>query len=192
MLRNVFGHPSLTLYILQSVSSSAFGWQWGSGTRGTPRPTSTFSETLWCQASWFTSPHLRKDLFWWDVRVLLFQSQGNPRCGGTNHLSHHCMCICLCWVWDSVFSRVDWIWILYPLIPDNWSSPGIPLSKPHGPSSGHGNISSTSHHSKLMTDLNLDWHFECHFSWSDELVTCFHTMWCVLVEKRIFFYTVSR
>ena len=115
MLRNVFGHPSLTLHILQSVSSSVFGWQWGSGTRGTLRPTSTFSETLWCQSSWFTSPHLRKDLFWWDVWVLLFQSQGYPRCGGTNHLSHHCMCICLCWVWESVFSRVDWIWILYPL-----------------------------------------------------------------------------
>ena len=79
-----------------------------------------------------------------------------------------------------------------PPIPDNWSSPGIPLSKPHGPSSGHGNISSTSHHSKLMTDLNLDWHFECHFSWSDELVNCFHNMWSdVYLLKKIFFYTVS-
>ena len=43
-----------------------------------------------------------------------------------------------------------------PPFSDNWSSPGIPLSKPHGPGSGHGNISSTSRHSKLMTYLRID------------------------------------
>ena len=192
-VRTIFSN---LVYILRSVSSPVFGSRWGSGTRGTPQPTSTFSETLWYQSSRLLSPHIRKDMFWWDVRVYLFQSLGNPRWGSTNHLSNHMACTywqCLCWVWESVFSRAHWIWIICPssrLLEQPWHSVIETSWTQQRPWQYLKHQPPQQTYDRPKFGLTLWVPFLVIWRASD--LFPYHVMCTYLLKQKIFFYTVSR